>query len=119
MEVAILNWGRHPATAHCDVANEPGKYERKKQRYSERDQIERRQLNSPQNEAKRVEQSSQFAEADSLLVSLEVVRPSTIPILNPRLQSPFSKSLEEICFLECTGIALTNHALQHREPVSP
>src|SRR6202034_3352462 len=93
MEVAILNWGRHPATAHCDVANEPGKYERKKQRYSERDQIERRQLNSPQNGAKRVEgQSSQFAEADSLLV-FEVVRPSTIPILNPRLQSPFL----EIC----------------------
>src|ERR1035438_9923639 len=47
MQVASLNRRRYPAAAHCEIANAPGKDERQEQRYSEDDQIERGQLNSP------------------------------------------------------------------------
>src|ERR1700734_1578155 len=45
MQVAILNWWRCPAAAHCEIAHTPGKDERQQQRYSESDQIEQGQPN--------------------------------------------------------------------------
>src|SRR5262245_24246276 len=43
MEVTLLKRGRHPPTAHGEVAHEPGEKKREADRRSENDQIERRQ----------------------------------------------------------------------------
>ena len=44
MEVTFLNWRCHPPTPHGEVANEPGKKERKRDRQCENAQVEKRQL---------------------------------------------------------------------------
>jgi hypothetical protein len=63
MQITILKRGRYPAATHSQIANVPGKDRREHQRYSESDQVERRQLiNSPQPEARSgVKPTSYFA----------------------------------------------------------
>jgi hypothetical protein len=102
MQIAILNRWRYPATPHCEVPNAPGKDERKDQRYSENDQVERRQFDSPQlkaqNAFKQAKSSAQATSGQARLHSCYSSKTSgkvvwigrTITTRNPEFQSSSS-----------------------------